>query len=452
LPDPDWAEAFAHSLGVQAYIYAFPWYYNSLLRWKWTTQKPANIATTPFAEVNAFWCQPQLMDHSYRDGGRPNNDTLYSVAWLDLGHEPVIVSVPDMAGRYYSVQLAGFDADNFDYIGTRATGSAAGHFAIAGPGWQGELPPGVRSVTPSPTTWALAIGRVLVDGPHDLAEASARIGEITVTPLSRWLGGNRADVAAPARRPVLPPFDRAADPMADWRTINRAMTEIPPPAADADLVKLFAQIGIGPGQELDRLDTGTRRGLLRALDTARGIVTATTAYAVGSTWVNGWCLTPPNWGRLGRDRDFLVRAGKSLGGIISNDTQENVYYTMVDDADGKRLSGAGRYQLRFPKGQLPPALAFWSVTVYDTDYNLIANAIGRYAIGDRTQGLAYDEDGGLTLYVQRDAPGEGGDSNWLPVGSGEFHLRLRLYFPAPAVVSQQWMPPAIETIGPPAKP
>ena len=135
----DWHGEYAYSLGLQAFIYGFPYIYNAQTRYKWVTQ-PRNPKFVPYAALNEFWHASQLMDATYRDGGCPNNDTLYSIAWLDLSEEPIILSHPDMGERYFTFELMGVGSDNFDYIGQRTTGSKAGSFAIVGPDWEGELP------------------------------------------------------------------------------------------------------------------------------------------------------------------------------------------------------------------------------------------------------------------------------------------------------------------------
>ena len=168
----DWKAEYAYTTGMQAFIYGFPYIYNAKLRHDWVTSK-RDPAVVPYAAVNHFWHAARVMDASYRDGGCPNNDTLYSLAWLDLGEEPVILSHPDMGDRYFTFELMGFSSDNYDYVGQRTTGSKAGHFAICGPGWQGNLPPGVRAILPAPTPWILLLGRTLVDGDADLPAARA---------------------------------------------------------------------------------------------------------------------------------------------------------------------------------------------------------------------------------------------------------------------------------------
>src|ERR1700754_2139982 len=156
----DWRAEYAYTAGVQAFIYGFPYIYNAQIRRDWVT-RPRNPALVPYAAVNQFWHASQLMDETYRDGGCPNNDTLYSVAWLDLSDGPLVLSHPDMGDRYFTFELVGFTSNIFDYVGKRTTGNKAADFAIVGPDWRGRLPSGIRAVTPAPTPWALVLGRTL---------------------------------------------------------------------------------------------------------------------------------------------------------------------------------------------------------------------------------------------------------------------------------------------------
>ena len=254
--DPDWAEEYAYTLGVQAYTFAFPWYYNQLLRWLWISQPPRN-ERTPSMPMNAFWHSRNLIDASYRDGGSPNNDVLYSVAWVDVSEEPVIVSVPEIKDRYYSVHLAGYDVDNFDYIGTRNTGTEAGHYLIAGPDWEGTLPAGVKAVNSSTTPMFLLLVRTLIDGSQELDAVHAIQDQFRLTPLSQWGDPN---ASMPESRDVWAPYNAKTDPLSDWKTINRAMTDNPPPPGSESLVRLFGKIGIGPGQDVEKVGDATKRG------------------------------------------------------------------------------------------------------------------------------------------------------------------------------------------------
>jgi hypothetical protein len=443
-PDPKWEEEYAYSLGVQAYVYAFPWVYNSLLRWRWSTQGLSDIEPAT-ALPNRLSHQRKLTDASYRDGGRPNTDTLYSAAWADLRKEPLVLTMPHFGKRYYNVQLVGFDSDNFDYIGSRSTGQQGGSYALVGPDWKGTLPEGVRAVKPAHTPWILVLIRILVEeGDAELREVRQLQDQIRLQPLSEFMGKTAPATPAPYVAP--PPLRRDVDPLADWKMINRALTESPPPPREAQLVKMFSQIGIGPGQNVDKVNDAVKRGLVRASATARMIVTSSPFYQAGRQFVDGWGMTPSNWGRPGVDGDYLVRGAKSFGGFVTHDPEENVYPAVLMDRDGKPLSDANKYVLRFPKGQTPPVNAFWSVTMYDQTFNFIDNAINRYAVGDRTTSLKFDADGSLPIYIQKDRPSDDKVGNWLPSGAGNFHLVLRAYWPKADIIDGKWLPPGVQRV------
>ena len=288
----DWKAEYAYPTGMQAFIYGFPYVYNAKLRHDWVTQA-RDPAVVPYAAVNHFWHAAHVMDATYRDGGCPNNDTLYSLAWLDLGEEPVILSHPDMAGRYFTFELMGFTSDNFDYVGQRTTGSKAGHFAICGPGWHGELPAGVQAVRPAPTPWVLLLGRTLVDGEADLAAVHALQGQYRLTPLSLW---GKPGAKVPERRDVYAPAQAAEDPLGPWKTLNAMLAENPPPPHHALVLRQFARIGIGPGLDVDAQPEAVKQGLTRAAMTGMGLLMQQFLSGEWATLVNGWRYPRPRKG------------------------------------------------------------------------------------------------------------------------------------------------------------
>jgi hypothetical protein len=442
----DWREQYAHTLGVQAYVFGFPYVYLPSLRWAWVVvPKPAG-SVTPYAALNHFHHVRKLADADYRDGGSPNNDTMYSIAWVDVSKEPVILSHPDMGDRYFTFELASLDSDNFDYVGTRTTGSKAGSYALVGPDWHGTLPAGVKSLARSRTNAILVLGRTLVDGPEDVAAVNSLQDQYELTPLSLY---GKPGAKAPESREVWMPFDAKSDPLGEWRTMNKAMTENPPEARLAELMKLFQKIGIGPGQDIDKLDEATKRGLTRAAVDGRKLLNDVIKSGMLGKRVNHWNIPPRDFGRAGLSDDFLLRGSlQCLGGIVANDPEEAVYYNTTTDADGNTFNASRKYVMHFAPGQLPKVDAFWSITMYDPTYNLTPNLIHRYSIGNRTRGLKLDADGGLTIRIQATSPGAGLESNWLPCpASGEFLMIMRTYMPGIEIREQKWAPPAVKTTG-----
>lgn len=431
---PDWREMYAYSLGVQAYIYTFPWSYMTEQRWN----RSADVGH----QANRLFHFRELKDASHVDGGSPNNDTLYSRSWLSLKDGPIVLSVPAISDRYHSVELTDYMDDNFAYVGTRTTGDGAGHFAIVGPGWTGPLPAGVTALPPSPTPWAFLQVRTAVRDAADLPTVHAIQDGYTLTPLSQW---GHAHPAPPPGAGIWEPFDRHADPLNEWRTIDRAMREVPADPRDGDMLQSFARIGVGPGLDPDALDPSTKRGLARAAIDGRTIINAAFAAGYRQTNVNGWNYPPPETGRMTQTRDWLLRAIQPAAGFNANDPVEATYLNASVDGDGRALSGNHRYIIHFDKGAEPKVKAFWSITMYNLKYNLVDNPIDRYSLGDRS-GMKHDADGGLTIYVQTTSPGGDKDSNWLPAPDGPFFLFLRTYLPGDDILNQTWLPPKISRV------
>ncbi|TQJ52861.1 DUF1254 domain-containing protein [Streptomyces sp. NBC_00080] len=438
----DWRREYAYTLGEQAFIYGFPYMYNAVLRHRWVTQKP-ETETTPYAAVNHFWHATRVWDASDREGVSPNNDTLYSWAWADLREEPLILSHPDMGDRYFTFELVAFTSDNYDYVGMRTTGSTAGDFALIGPGWSGDLPEGVRRTATAPTPWVLVVGRTLVEGEDDRAAVHALQQQYRLTPLHLF---GQEGATLPERRDVPVPVDPAEDPLGSWKTLNAALAENPLPKHHDVLLRQFAEIGIGPGLDVEAQPEPVKEGLIRAAATTVPMLEQQILSGQWGELINGWRYPPPQIGHFGDD--FLRRAAEqSLVGIAINDPEEAVYMAAFTDGAGETLA-TGRYELHFEPGMLPPVDAFWSLTAYDEERNLIPNPIDRYSIGDRTRGLVRDDGGGLNLYLQPDSPGPERESNWLPTPQqGIWYVALRMYLPRPEVVDARWHCPPINRVG-----
>jgi len=441
----DWQAEYAYSVGLQAFIYGFPYVYNALTRYKWTNipQDPKHV---PYAPINHFWHAAELIDATYRDGGCPNNDTLYSIAWVDLSKEPVILTVPEIpVDRYWSFQLSSFTSDNFAYVGKRV-GSSAGNYALIGPGWDGNLPEGVIAVEPSsPTPWILIIGRTLADGVDDLPAVHALQAQYKLTPLSFW---GKPEAKLPESRDVYKPsisLTESKDPLGPWKALNAMLAENPPAAHHEALLKQFATIGIGPGLDVEQQPDVVKKALQRVLGVGTQLLRQQFMSGVWAKFVNGWRYPPFNMGRFGDE--FLKRAAdQSLAGIAANDPVEAVYLVNLTDNFGKPLTGAHRYKITFPKGHEPPVDAFWSITAYGSDYNLIPNQINRYSIGNRTPGIRKNADGGITFYFQKESPRSDKVSNWLPTGSEAWFTILRMYIPRPEVINVEWECPSITEV------
>ncbi|NES64157.1 MAG: DUF1254 domain-containing protein [Okeania sp. SIO2D1] len=447
----DWEEEYAYTLGVQAYIYAFPWTYMPKAYWTRMTDEGG--------KVNEFYHYEELRDDTFVGGGN-QNDTLYSHAVVYLGDEPLILSVPEI-DRYYTIQMVDYRGDNFAYVGQRATGPEVGNYAIVGPNWEGELPDDVQKLEGSSSTpWAHLFGRTMVleeeRKNNDLEEVYAIQEQYKLTPLSEWIDSEPPEEEVPE---LWKPYYEGG--LADWKNINHAMADNPPDPADSALLDLFKGIGIGPGLDVELQSESTKHGLECAAVDGLQIIRNAFANGYAQKQVNGWNYPPPEAGRPSQTKDWLLRAMQAESGFIANDPDEAVYLNVSLDGEGNLLTGANRYELRFEKGQQPEVNEFWSITMYDTDTTMVTNPIDRFSVGDRSD-FDYGDDGSLTISIQHDPPSECDDDleeedevngdlcpNWLPAPEGNFYMFMRLYLPKYPGLFQWWVPPALTNLSSP---
>jgi hypothetical protein len=381
-----------------------------------------------------------LVDPSVRTVVLPNNDTTYTVGRLALSEGARVIDVPDTAGRYYVIQLLDAYSNTFAYVGRRTTGTRPGSYAIVPPGFEGDLPAGVRRIR-SPTSLVWVLGRTLVSGAADLSTVARLMAGYEVTALDAWTTGERQGPLVLGGFPTLAPVTLPTG-VDFYAELNEILASDPAPARDACALRAFARAGIAPGAvpggtaaERAALTAGARAGARIVRRAERR------ADRFGARRNNGWVLPGPYVGAYGRN--YLGRAVIATAALGANTRPETVYPLAVADVDGRPLRGRRGYAIRFPRGQLPPANAFWSVTLYGRDRYLVPNEIDRYSIGDRTAGLRRGRDGSLTIYVQHSAPSGAKRANWLPAPAGSFRLAMRIYEPRRSVLTGRWVPPPV---------
>lgn len=404
---------------------------------------PASVyQTVQRFPVNQIVSIGMLTNPSVKTVVLPNHDTTYTVGRLDLSGGPMIIDVPDTAGRYYVIQLLDAYSNTETYVGRRTTGTRAGSYAVVPPGYHGQLPAGVRRIE-SPTNLVWILGRTLVRGDADLPAVNELMRGYRVTALASWSAGVRQ---APIFLPAFPDTPRPEVPsgLPFYDLVGAVMAENPAPPGDGCALRAFARAGIGPGRRPGSEATGTTRHALEAAARAapKLILRAErTTNRRNRRAGNGW-LVGGGWvGDYGRR--WLGRAVIARTALGANTPPETVYPLALTDSRGRPLDGERRYTLRFPRGEPPPVGAFWSVTMYGDDRYLVANPIDRYAIGDRTPGLRRGRDGSLTIHIQRLPPQGAARANWLPAPAGRFRLAMRLYEPRRSVLSGRWLPPPL---------
>lgn len=419
-------------IAARAYLYAYPLVLIETTR-----------GTMP---VNEFTHVPQFPRPDSRQIIRPNADTLYSTAWLDLSREPILIHVPDSGGRFYLLQFMDAWTETFADPGKRTTGTAEAWFAIVGPHWSGKLPEhATRLDAPTNIVWLL--GRTQTNGPADYDNVRAFQRGMRMMPLSAYPDGEQklgsALAFGTAAGGTPPERVKAMEPASFFAAFATAMKANPPHAADAAMVRDLARIGIVPGRDFDASKLSADQ--MRALNEGAGAASARIERLVTAA-----ASTKPGWGAFNRavgryGTDYMGRAATARLGLGANPPEDAIYINSTADGAGQALNGSMRYRMHFEKGGLPPVRAFWSITAYDQGGYFIPNAINRYAIGDRDR-LKFNADGSLDLYIQGPNPGPERESNWLPAGDGPFNLTIRLYWPEEAILSGSWRPPALERL------
>ncbi|UCZ54976.1 DUF1254 domain-containing protein [Bacillus shivajii] len=435
-PLSSYRENYAYSLGIQAYIYGYP-----LVTTERTRQLSSLVQESfgpAFTVSNEFIYYDELLTPDYKDVVSPNVDTLYFVGWLDLTRNPVVLNVPDTNDRYYVIQLLDAWTNTFSNIGRRTTGTDAGKFAIVGPDWKGILPVDVKEVK-SPTSTVWIIGRILVKGEDDLENAQAIQKQFTMTTLD---GKKAPSVIKPANTLLLENKVEDLSALDFFKTMTDLMI-LNPTINNEALEKQFEHIGIDLtyGFDANKLDPESIAGLNRAAKDAFQII-ANSEEELNARIVNGW-LVVDGLGTYGDE--FLQRAYIAFSGLGANVNEEASAPRAFTDDQGNQLNGKNKYILHFNEDQLPPVEAFWSVTMYGSDFYLVPNEINRYAIGDHTQGLEYNDDGSLDIYIQKDRP-INNESNWLPAPEGDFNLLLRLYQPEAKILTGSYEIPGVKRV------
>jgi len=425
--------------GTAASLAAPAWASASTLQ---AAAREAFIYTLPMVEVarvrarllgaglpaGRFFGQGALATPEARTVTTPNNDTIYATAFIDLSAGPATITVPPLGGRYASFAIMDMVSDNVAVLGTRTTGQDGGVFTLVGPTAAASA-----DAIRSPTPWVWALARVLVNGPEDLKAALALLAAFKVA-------------ASPAGRPA-PGADRNG-PWADYfKAANALMLENPPPATDLAMLRRIAPLGLGASTfDPARFSAQDASAIAAGMAEARGAIRSS---GFGGRKVGGWIFQTSDTGAF--FQDYLGRARIAVGGLAALPPAEAMYLTAVPPGGDQHFDGDHLWRLRFAKGMTPPVDAFWSLTMYEAapegGYYLTHNPINRYAIGDRTPGLATGGDGSLDIWISRTDPGGARSANWLPApAKGPFTMILRAYLPRPNLISETYTPPSVAVV------
>ena len=438
----------AADIGTDAYIFGYPLLTMDLTRRVMTNVPHPEGMRAPmgqFARIRTF---PTASNH---DVTVPNTDTLFTLVWLDVGNEPWVISIPDAHNRYYLFPMLDGWTTVFQAPGKRTTGTGPQKYAITGPGWKGQLPPGVKEYK-SPTSIVWVLGRIYCDGTtDDYAAVHAMQDACSAVPLSSYdkpytpppgQVDPSVDMETPVRRQV-----NNLDIAAYFNRLALLMKDNPPAPADAPLLKKMARLGIVPGQpfNINQLDPAVIQALQGVPKLAAARVLAwykDGAKAGDVTSQNGW-VSNLKTGTYGTD--YLQRALVATIGLGASRSQDTSYAISTTDASGQPYSGNFRYVLHFTPEQAVNPDGFWSLTMYDADYFFVENPLERYSLSARNN-LKSNPDGSLDIYIQRHPPAPDLEPNWLPAAEGKFSLMLRFYWPSQSLLDDSWkLPPVKQT-------
>jgi hypothetical protein len=371
----------------------------------------------------------------------PDNDACYSVVWMDLRAEPIVISVPAVdPDRYYSVMLRDGNFYNFGYIGTRATGNEAGDYMVVGPAWNGETPSAIKKVFRSSTQFAVALYRTQLFNPDDVENVRKVQAGYRVETLSK-----RIKQPPPQPAQVIN-FQKIKTKLLRnnfFQQLAFALQFAPAQFIEAEAHANLAKLGVGPGRTFNFRDLTLREKLAITLGIRAGEREIKRAIADSSVIVNGWRIAAYFGDGAFYDGNWLLRAAAAEADFFGSDPAEAVLASTRVDDNGEPLDGSKHdYTLSFAPGQLPPVNAFWSLTMYDGRSRLlIKNPINRCLVNSSMlPTMKINADRGLTIYIQHKSPGADANDNWLPAPSGPMRLAMRLYWP-------KTEPPSILPVG-----
>lgn len=423
-------EAFA--LGFQAYVWGYPYVKTMLLKNEATHPESRN-----YAPINQFRYYDELAKPGFHDF-TPTVEALMNVGWIDVSQGPILLDVPPITDRYWSVVANDAGGSTVSYLGSRLN-SAPGCYAYMLRGWQGLLPDGAQRIELD-ERFAMIMVRTLVrpSEPGDVEAAVKQKRQFRLAPLSpHAVYSQQTGAVPPGARPMSPVF-HSLD-FFSW--LNASLTEGGILPGEEAIAAQFSALGIGAGKTFSALELqeSQRRGLLQGMHAAfkrMGLHIQTSAQRLG-VWNCNYKV-----GLYGHD--FLMRSTVALAGYGAMIPQETLYINTAVDTNGVPLDGMHRYTMCIESGKQPPVDAFWSITLYSKpDNQLVANPIDRYSISSETVGLRHAPDGSLMICIQFDTPQGDAAANWLPAPQGPFWLILRTYIPHAALLEGQYIPPDV---------
>ncbi len=365
-------------------------------------------------------------------------DMAYGSAWLDLRREPVVVTIAPVEGkRYFSVQFIDLFGNDFDYSSTRKDGAQGGHLLVTAPGWKGEKPAGISRIVESPSAFVFAMFRLQMKDSGSIGKNSPVLDHYKVETLSQFSRTPPPPAPEPLNFPV---YNSAKAKTPEYFTyLNFMLQFCKIPAEESGMMKRFATIGIEPGKVFDysTMSDSEKKALIDGMAAGQAELDAMSKTNVKAPVLYG------NSSNLLKE-NYPYRAYMASKNLYGNSSEEiwGIVYEVT--ASKKKLNGNNRYELKFEKNSLPPVNAFWTLTAYPVAQQISAfYPASPYTISSQSHPFKSNEDGTLTLYLQKNRPEDVRAENWMPIPEGRFFLLLQLYQPKEEVLKGQWPSPKI---------
>ncbi len=442
--------AYVQMVGRLAYVWGWPLTYVYNQRTELTKAPETALigGMMPVGPMNQVVMLTNYVDPSQTFMAIPNQDVVYGLGWLSLAQEPVVLQVPDFGDRFWTFPVYDARTTEISELGLQYR-TKPGFYMVVGPNWKGATPAGIAGVVRSTTDFAAAMPRVFMDDtPQDHAAIQPMLRQIQIYPLSQFDGKvktkdwSKLPIFPMPKEKTRPEYSTTQPPWVDPATffdqLPTVMKQVPPMPGEEALYKWIGSLLDAAAKDPEVMKT--LRETAFAAD--KELVAPMMQWRYnGQPAGHGW-TSEINNATFGTD--YFHRMGAVKAYPYSNKRNETVYFYTSNDTHGQKLVGESSYEVTFPKGQLPSAKGFWSLTVYNPEHFFYPNALKRFALGTKNKSLKYNDDGSLTIYLGNQSPGTEKESNWLPAPAGNFSIWIRAYWPDKAILDGNWKPPVVK--------
>ena len=441
-------EMLAQSVGTQAYLFGVPLMTNMYFRNRMLkmieiskakeNQLKFNAAADDGLHFNELIHTLNLTNHEMLTAASPNTDTRYSIILFNLEHGAQVLSVPPIKDRYFSINITDAYLGVHPYICSRNGDVNGGNYLFTGPGWEGEVPGGMKEINMPQNNFMVLLRIYVKDPATDMENVTTIQNQFALQFLDKFQGKVTEETLHPINKVKMTKGVEYFKQMVDFMREN-------PPEGDQEFIwNLMTQVGVDKATktfDIESLQDPIKSGLEKGFEAGKKILDwqMTRRPEITKT---GWYYSLS----MGVDNDdYFHRAEWAVKGLLVNRPKEAFYFNAYSDSNGETLHGSNEYVIHIPADKMPPAKAFWSITSYNMERNYVPNEHYHYGVGLRNKGMKYNENGSLTFVLQNEMP-EAGLWNWIPTPKDEpFRLNFRFYNPEEVMFDKEkvsdYLPP-----------